>query len=74
MTEAEQVAKTPVEHSGSVYVHLCSGEVTRIDEVDEIALTDTHIIFTCGGGEAVVIERSNIYYTCCEAGDVPPAY
>jgi hypothetical protein len=57
-----------------VYVHLCSGEVREIEGVDEIAMTDAYVIFTRGNLEAVVIDRREIYYSCCEADDTPSSY
>lgn len=75
MKEAEGTVQSPgLQRARKIYVHLCSGEVREIEDVDEIAITDAHVIFTRGDLEAVVIERREIYYTCCEAGDAPPAY
>lgn len=59
---------------GTIYVHLCSGEVREIQDVEEIAMTDAQVIFTRGNLEAVIIDRRDIYYYCSEAGDAPPAY
>jgi hypothetical protein len=75
MAESEWVIKAPATQPfGTIYVHLCSGEVREIDNVDEIAMTDAQVIFTRGNLEAVVLPRRDIYYSCCEAGEAPPAY
>jgi hypothetical protein len=75
MAETDWLIKTPAaDPLGTVYVHLCSGEVREISDVEEIAMTDAHVIFTRGNQEAVVIERPDIYYTCREPGDAPPSY
>ncbi len=75
MKETEWVIKAPAtEPFGTLFVHLCSGEVRKIEDVDEIAMTDTQVIFTRGDLEAVVIDRRDIYYSCCEPGDAPSGY
>lgn len=59
----------------TVYVHLSSGEVTEVRDVERIEMTDTHVIFTRRGDlEPVVLERRDIYYICREPGDAPPAF
>jgi hypothetical protein len=75
MTDTEWIIKTPVAQPlGTVYVHLCSGEVLEIEDVEEIAMTEEHVIFTRGNLEAVIIERRDIYYSCQHPGDAPSGY
>jgi hypothetical protein len=75
MREAEWTIEKPVPGPpGTIYVHLCSGEVREIEDVEEILMTEVQVIFTRGNLEAVIIDRRDIYYTCCEAGDAPSAY
>jgi hypothetical protein len=76
MAETDWTVKTPIAEPplGTVYVHLCSGEVREITDVQEIAMTDAQVIFTRGDREAVIIDRRDVYYACCEPGDAPSAY
>ena len=76
MTDSRSDIDTPANGPvlGKIYLHLCSGEVLEIGEVSEIALTDRHLIVTRGRQEAVVIERSTIYYSCSLPGAAPSAY
>lgn len=75
MREAEWTIEAPAPGaSGTIYVHLCSGAIRKIEDVEEISMTDAHVIFTRENLEAVIIDRREIYYSSCEAGDSPPAY
>lgn len=75
MAEQDAITRIPThELPGTVYVHLTSGEVREITDVEEIAITDDHVIFTRGDREAVIIDRRGVYYICREPGDAPPAY
>jgi hypothetical protein len=75
MTETKLVTGTPTAKSvGTIYIHLCSGEVREITNVEEIAVSDIYVVLTRGDDEAVVIDRSEIYYTCCQPGAAPSAY
>jgi hypothetical protein len=75
MREAEWTIEAPVTGTpGTIYVHLCSGGVREIEDVEEISMTDAQVIFIRGNLEAVIIDRRDIYYSCCEPGDVPSAY
>jgi len=60
-------------HDGTVYVHLCNGDVEEVPGVTDIALTDSHLFLTFGEG-VTVFERRNIYFCCTEPGDEPSAY
>jgi len=64
----------PAELPGTIYVHLNSGEVIEVENVEEITVTDEYVIFTRGDLEAVILNRRDVYYTCCQAGDSPSAY
>lgn len=79
MTETKLITKTPTTvpttvKLGTIYIHLCSGEVREITNVEEIAVTDVYVVLTRDDGEVVLIERSDIYYTCCQPGAAPSAY
>jgi hypothetical protein len=63
-----------IEPPDTIYVHLCSGEVLEIEHVEEIVTTDQHVILTRGDREAVILDRRDVYYTCCQVGDAPSAY
>jgi hypothetical protein len=75
MKEARWAIDTPARQPlGTVYVHLCSGQTREIDDVQGVTVTDADVIFDRGEGKAVVIPRSEIYYTCQQPGDTPSAY
>jgi hypothetical protein len=72
MTDRERVPqRTPI---GTLYVYRCSGAVQEIGDIEAMTLTNTQVIFDRGDLEAVVIERRDIYFTCCQPGAAPSAY
>jgi hypothetical protein len=60
-------------HDGTIYVHLCNGDVEEVTDVVDIALTDTHLFLTLAEG-VKVFDRRDIYFCCCEPGAEPSAY
>ena len=58
-----------------LYVHLCSGTVLKIANANGVRLTDDEVIIPCGhggDGHAVVLKRSDVYFTSCEKASPPP--
>jgi hypothetical protein len=74
MQEALLITTDAVELPATIYVHLCSGEELEIRDVGEIAITDEYVVFTRGDLEAVIVDRRQVYYTCCQPGAAPSAY
>ena len=61
-------------HTEAIYVYLCDGRVRLVTNVKEISLTDTHVIFTQEGAEAVAIPRRDIYYCSSQSSEAPPGF
>ncbi|HEU0075670.1 MAG TPA: hypothetical protein VFS30_16835 [Dehalococcoidia bacterium] len=73
MNGKETVGTVATASFGTVYVHLCSGEVREIEHVDGISLTESKLIFTRGDHDPVILKRSEAYYSSFQPGSQPAA-
>jgi hypothetical protein len=75
MQEYEATPKiTETPPNSTVYVHLLTGEVKEITDVEDMAMTDAQLIFFRGDHEAVILQRHDVYFSCCQPDAEPSAY
>ena len=58
----------------TVYVHLCSGDVREITDVVDMATTNDKVIFFRSCHDSVILQRRDIYFSCCEANAEPSLF